>query len=228
MVKVFAQHRQLQAARAARNRPGCPEKNHGPSETESAAARLVHSAGQFGGTKVFYQQALTRRGFLDFRDYAGREDPQCGGEIARVCIADQPSPAANLPARSPRAILHACRTQYGQGCLVLPKANPMVPAWGHVQRAFYSMYIHAMVDCDRDNHAIPQRPVPACGSALNGELVQFTYKGVVFQSDPGEETFEARKAGGPARPCRRCGYRAGEQELLAAMEAEWMEDWTDL
>ncbi len=64
--------------------------------------------------------------------------------------------------------------------------------------------------------------------AMNGELVQFTYKGVVFKVTPEKKHSKLEKLVGQPVVAEGVDIEQASKELLAAMEAEWMEDWSDL
>ncbi len=64
--------------------------------------------------------------------------------------------------------------------------------------------------------------------AINGEIVQFTYKGVVFQVKPEKKHSKLEKLVGQPVVAEGVDLEQAGKELLAAMEAEWREDWSDL
>jgi hypothetical protein len=64
--------------------------------------------------------------------------------------------------------------------------------------------------------------------AINGEVVQFTYKGVVFKVMPETKHSKLEKLVGQPVVAEGVDIEQANKELLAGMEAEWMEDWSDL
>ena len=64
--------------------------------------------------------------------------------------------------------------------------------------------------------------------AMNGELVQFTYKGVVFDVKPEKKQSKLDKLVGQPVTAPGVDLEQAGKELQAAMEAEWVKDWTDL
>jgi hypothetical protein len=64
--------------------------------------------------------------------------------------------------------------------------------------------------------------------AMNGELVQFTYKGVVFKVTPEKKHSKLEKLVGQPVVAEGIDFDQASKDLLAGMEAEWMEDWSDL
>lgn len=64
--------------------------------------------------------------------------------------------------------------------------------------------------------------------ALNGEVVQFTYKGVVFDVKPEKKQSKLDKLVGQPVTAPGVDLEQAGKELQAAMEAEWVKDWTDL
>ncbi len=63
---------------------------------------------------------------------------------------------------------------------------------------------------------------------MNGELVQFTYKGVVFKVTPEKKRSKLEKLVGQPVVAEGVDIEHASKEPLAAMESEWMEDWFDL
>jgi hypothetical protein len=64
--------------------------------------------------------------------------------------------------------------------------------------------------------------------AINGEIVQFTYKGVVFQVKPEKKQSKLEKLVGQPVLAEGTDLLPAEKQLLAEMEAEWTKDWSDL
>jgi hypothetical protein len=64
--------------------------------------------------------------------------------------------------------------------------------------------------------------------AMNGEIVQFTYKGVVFKVTPEKKHSKLEKLVGQPVLAEGVNLDQASKELLAGMESEWMEDWSDL
>ena len=64
--------------------------------------------------------------------------------------------------------------------------------------------------------------------ALNGEIVQFTYKGVVFQVTPEKRHSKLEKLVGQPVIAQGVDLEQAGKELQAGMEAEWADDWTKL
>ncbi len=64
--------------------------------------------------------------------------------------------------------------------------------------------------------------------AINGGIVQFTYKGVVFKVIPEKKHSKLEKLVGQPVVAEGIDLEAAGKELLAGMEAEWMDDWSDL
>jgi hypothetical protein len=64
--------------------------------------------------------------------------------------------------------------------------------------------------------------------AIDGEIVQFTYKGVVFKVTPEKKHSKLEKLVGQPVVAEGVDLEAAGKELLAGMEAEWMDDWSDL
>ncbi len=64
--------------------------------------------------------------------------------------------------------------------------------------------------------------------AMNGEIVQFRYKGVVFKVTPEKKHSKLEKLVGQPVLADGVDIEQASKELLAAMESEWMEDWSDL
>ena len=63
---------------------------------------------------------------------------------------------------------------------------------------------------------------------MNGEIVQFTYKGVVFDVKPEKKQSKLDKLVGQPVTAPGVDLEQAGKELQAAMEAEWVKDWTDL
>jgi hypothetical protein len=64
--------------------------------------------------------------------------------------------------------------------------------------------------------------------AMSGEIVQFTYKGVVFKVTPEKKHSKLEKLVGQPVVADGVDLERASKELLAGMESEWMEDWSDL
>ncbi len=64
--------------------------------------------------------------------------------------------------------------------------------------------------------------------AINGEIVQFTYKGVVFKVTPEKKHSKLEKLVGQPVIAPGVDLDNAGAELQAAMEAEWNEDWKQL
>jgi hypothetical protein len=64
--------------------------------------------------------------------------------------------------------------------------------------------------------------------ALNGENVEFTYKGVLFKVTPQEKQSKLENLVGEPVLAPGVDMEAASRELAAEMESEWLNDWTDL
>jgi hypothetical protein len=64
--------------------------------------------------------------------------------------------------------------------------------------------------------------------AINGEIVQFTYKGVVFQVKPEKKQSKLAKLVGQPVIAEGVDLESAGKELSAEMQAEWEKDWSDL
>ena len=64
--------------------------------------------------------------------------------------------------------------------------------------------------------------------AINGEIVQFTYKGVVFDVKPEKKKSKLDKLVGQPVTAPGADLEKAGKELQAAMEAEWTKDWSKL
>ena len=64
--------------------------------------------------------------------------------------------------------------------------------------------------------------------AINGEIVQFTFKGVVFKVIQEKKQSKLEKLVGQPVVADGVDLEQAGKELLAGMEAEWMADWSDL
>jgi hypothetical protein len=64
--------------------------------------------------------------------------------------------------------------------------------------------------------------------ALKGEVVQFTYKGVVFQVKPETKKAKLEKLVGQQVAATGVDIAQASKQLLSEMEAEWVKDWSDL
>jgi hypothetical protein len=63
--------------------------------------------------------------------------------------------------------------------------------------------------------------------ALNGALVQFTYKGVVFHVKPEKKQSKLAKLVGQPVVAEGVDLELAGKELSAEMQAEWEKDWSD-
>ncbi len=64
--------------------------------------------------------------------------------------------------------------------------------------------------------------------ALNGEPVQFIYRGVVFSVTPEVRKSKLDKLVGQPVLAPGVDLEQASKELLAEMEAEWKQDWSEL
>jgi len=64
--------------------------------------------------------------------------------------------------------------------------------------------------------------------ALNGEPVQFVYRGVVFSVTPESRKSKLDKLVGQPVLAPGVDLEQASKELLAEMEAEWKQDWSEL
>ena len=64
--------------------------------------------------------------------------------------------------------------------------------------------------------------------AMRGEIVQFTYKGVVFQVKPEKKQSKLEKLVGQPVVAAGVDLEQAGKQLLAEMEAEWAKDWAQL
>jgi hypothetical protein len=62
--------------------------------------------------------------------------------------------------------------------------------------------------------------------ALNGEVIQFTYKGVVFDVKPEKKQSKLDKLVGQPVMAEGVDLEQAGKELQANMEAEWEKDWS--
>lgn len=65
-------------------------------------------------------------------------------------------------------------------------------------------------------------------SALNGESVAFTYRGVVFRIMPEKKKSKLDNLVGQPVLAEGVDLEQASKELSAEMEAAWLEDWSDL
>ena len=63
---------------------------------------------------------------------------------------------------------------------------------------------------------------------MNGEIVQFTYKGVVFKVTPEKKHSKLEKLVGQPVVAEGVDLAAAGKELRSAMEAEWSAEWSTL
>ena len=64
--------------------------------------------------------------------------------------------------------------------------------------------------------------------ALQGEPVEFVYRGVVFKVIPAQKQSKLDKLVGQPVLAPGVDLEQASKELLAEMEAGWMEDWSAL
>jgi hypothetical protein len=64
--------------------------------------------------------------------------------------------------------------------------------------------------------------------AMKGEIVQFTYKGVVFQVKPEKKQSKLEKLVGQPVVAEGADLELAGKQLLSEMEAEWSADWSNL
>ncbi len=64
--------------------------------------------------------------------------------------------------------------------------------------------------------------------AMNGEIVQFTYRGVVFKVTPEKKHSKVEKLVGQPVIAEGIDLEQAGKEMKAAMEAEWLDDWSQL
>lgn len=64
--------------------------------------------------------------------------------------------------------------------------------------------------------------------ALNGEIVQFTHKGVVFKVTPEKKHSKLEKLVGQPVLAEGVDLELAGKELQAEMEAAWQQDWSQL
>lgn len=64
--------------------------------------------------------------------------------------------------------------------------------------------------------------------AMNGEIVQFTYRGVVFKVTPEKKHSKVEKLVGQPVIAEGIDLEQAGKEMKAAMEAEWLNDWSQL
>jgi hypothetical protein len=63
--------------------------------------------------------------------------------------------------------------------------------------------------------------------ALNGEHVQFVYRGVVFDVKPEKKLSKLERIVGQPTLAPGVDLEQASRELTAEMEAEWLEDWSE-
>ena len=63
---------------------------------------------------------------------------------------------------------------------------------------------------------------------MKGEIVQFTYKGVVFQVKPEKKQSKLEKLVGQPVVAAGVDLEQASKQLLTEMEAEWSKDWAKL
>jgi len=64
--------------------------------------------------------------------------------------------------------------------------------------------------------------------AINGEIVQFTYKGVVFKVTPEKKRSKLEKLVGQPVLAEGVDLTAASKELRSEMEDAWQGDWNQL
>jgi hypothetical protein len=64
--------------------------------------------------------------------------------------------------------------------------------------------------------------------AMNGEVVQFTYKGVVFEVKPEKKQSKLAKLVGQPVVAEGIDLELAGKELSAEMQTEWEKEWSDL
>jgi hypothetical protein len=64
--------------------------------------------------------------------------------------------------------------------------------------------------------------------ALKGELVEFVYRGVVFKVTPEQKASKLDKLVGQPVVAEGLDLEQASRDLFAAMEAEWLKDWSEL
>ncbi len=64
--------------------------------------------------------------------------------------------------------------------------------------------------------------------AMNGEIVQFTYRGVVFKVTPEKKHSKVEKLVGQPVIAEGIDLEQAGKEMKAAIEAEWLDDWSQL
>ena len=63
---------------------------------------------------------------------------------------------------------------------------------------------------------------------MNGEVVQFTYKGVVFEVKPEKKQSKLAKLVGQPVVAEGIDLELAGKELSAEMQTEWEKEWSDL
>jgi hypothetical protein len=64
--------------------------------------------------------------------------------------------------------------------------------------------------------------------ALNGEPVEFLYRGVVFKVTPEKKQSKLDKLIGQPVIAEGVDLEQASKELAAAMESEWLKDWSEI
>jgi len=64
--------------------------------------------------------------------------------------------------------------------------------------------------------------------ALNGEPVEFLYRGVVFKVTPEKKQSKLDKLIGQPVIAEDVDLQQAGKELASAMEAEWLKDWAEI
>jgi antitoxin (DNA-binding transcriptional repressor) of toxin-antitoxin stability system len=64
--------------------------------------------------------------------------------------------------------------------------------------------------------------------ALKGEPVEFVYRGVVFKVTPEKKQSKLAKLVGQPVLAGGVDLEQASKELLSEMEAEWLQDWSEL
>ena len=66
-------------------------------------------------------------------------------------------------------------------------------------------------------------------AAINGQKVQFVYKGVVFRVQPeGTQTKKLDRLVGQPTLAPDVDLKQASKELAAEMEAAWLKDWSEI
>ena len=115
---------------------------------------------------------------------------------------------------------------------MLPGARPYVIAGGppgectatidrNVQTRYYGFVTETITRFRKDLFRLADE-------AMKGEIVQFTYKGVVFQVKPEKKQSKLEKLVGQTVVAEGVDLEQASKQLQTEMEASWNKDWTDL